>query len=174
MRPSMQHLVQRVRSAIADTETPPQFTDDDIERALDRWRSDVVLPLRPVLAIGQFATTRWCAPLGDWETTAQVVDGFGQVQALASADYDNGRFELTAPMSGPLYIQGSTYDVAGAVADLLEEWAGRLARSFDVSLDGVSASRSQQAAQLRLAAGQWRARQRAYHAPLLRAEDQPW
>lgn len=174
MRPTMARLVARVRSALGDTGTSPVFADDEIEVALDRWRSDVIVPLRPFLAIGQTATDRWSAPYGDWEEDARVVDASGATVALASADWASGRVVLTTPASGPLYLAGATYDLAGAVADLLEEWATRLARQFDVSLDGVSVQRSQQAEALRLMASQWRARQRVAVGPLVRAEDWPW
>jgi hypothetical protein len=75
------------------------------------------------------------------------------------------------PRTDPLFVDGRSYDLAGAAADALEEWAARLARAYDVSSDGQSLARSQQARALLAAAQQFRTQQRPRTGVLQRPED---
>jgi hypothetical protein len=67
-------------------------------------------------------------------------------------------------------ITGATYDVAMAAALLLEQWAARLARQFDLTLPGGSFSRSQQARALQELAVTYRRQARPMAVSLARTD----
>jgi len=169
-RPTLDLLRTRLRRMIGDD--GDTFSDDELDAILDRWAETLVnLPLQPIWeGVGASRTARrWRLPLPAWEADAVVHDGSVPV-SLRVSDWVAGWVEVD-PRTAPLYVNGRSYDLAGAAADALEEWAARLARAYDVSSDGQSLARSQQARALLTAAQQFRAQQRPRTGVLQRPED---
>lgn len=78
--------------------------------------------------------------------------------ALANAtDLAAGRFITSVAQTSTVYVTGDTYDPHEAAAELLEEWAARVARRHDFTADGATHARSQQRAGLLEAARAQRA-----------------
>ncbi|MDP9352940.1 MAG: hypothetical protein M3P51_15570, partial [Chloroflexota bacterium] len=79
----------------------------------------------------------------------------------STSDYQEGRWTFATSTSPSVYLVGKTYDIYGAAADLLEQWAGRLADQFDVTVEGEgSYKRSQTPQRLEAQAGLYKSRMR--------------
>ena len=163
-RASLASLITRVRTLIDDNATAKTFSDDEVQTALDNWRTDVrYLELRP-------AETRtasgveyrdYYAPVGDWESDVVLYDGTYAVVTPATSDYQTGYWMFTNSTGPPVYLVGKTFDVHAAAADLLEAWAAKVKTAYDFTADGASFSRSQQVTALLQLAGEYRRRQRS-------------
>lgn len=135
-RPSMADIITLVRDLIGDPfveesdETQAHFSDDQIEAALDRRRSEwseaPLSGIRSRTALGAEQYLRWVSARSPWEDDATLLDE-SLVPIVLESD------ELTEdPMSGAwtfdvtqeaVYISGTTFDVYGAASDLLDQWA---------------------------------------------------
>jgi len=172
-RASLASLITRVRTLIDDNATTKTFTDDEVQAALDNWRTDVrYLELRP-------AETRtssgveyrdYYAPCGDWEADAVLYDSGYATLTPTTSEYQAGHWAFTTGVTPPVYIVGKTFDVYAAAADLLEAWVARLKAAYDFSADGASYSRSQQVETLLQLASDYRRRQRPATARQLRGD----
>lgn len=157
----MVELISRVRAMIGDTDVSAYtFDDDAIQAALDenRFSAEYVV-LQPVAEYqpgGQAVYTQYRAPTGWWETDAALVDGNYNPLTPDSSDWMNGEWVFNAGQAPPVFIKGRYYDLNAAAADLLEEWAARLAREHDFSLGGDRFARSQMAENLREQAARYR------------------
>jgi hypothetical protein len=84
------------------------------------------------------------ADQGDWETDVAIQDAsFTVLTDMSASDYLTGHWtwDLPAPGKVPaLFITGKYYDVYGASATLLEQWAAQWLWSYDFSADGHNRS----------------------------------
>jgi len=156
VRSSMAHLVAYVRRLIGDADGA-QFTDDAILQVLDLYRMDVS---REAVASPQAEApyTVFRSAFGFWEADATFEDASRNTVSPVEADWLVGTWTFPAQSHPTLYISGKRYDVYGAAAELLEQWASALAREYDFSTDGDTFRRSQQAEALLRQAAQYRAR----------------
>lgn len=135
-RASMAEVITLVRDLIGDPfveesdETQAHFSDDQIEAALDRRRSEwseaSLQGIRSRTPEGAEQYLRWVASRSPWEDNVTLLDASLVPLALESD-------ELTEdPMTGAwtfdvtqeaVYISGTTFDVYGAASDLLDQWA---------------------------------------------------
>jgi hypothetical protein len=172
----MAELISRVRGLIGDPAGSSQtFTDDEVQAALDRTQLLVrTAPLRPVPTLlpgGIVEYREHLAGLTDWEAGETLTDAAYQPVTPTSADRLTGRWVFASPgQPPPVLITGATYDVAMAAALLLEQWAARLARQFDLTLPGGSFSRSQQARALQELAVTYRRQARPMAVSLARTD----
>ncbi len=172
-RPSLASLISRVRTLIDDNASTKTFTDDEVQAALDNWRTDVrYLVLRP-------AETRtasgveyrdYYAPVGDWESDAALYDSTYTALTPSLSEYQAGHWAFTTSTGPPVYLVGKTFDVYGAAAELLEAWAAKLKTAYDFSADGASFNRSQQVAALLQLATDYRKRQKPVTALQVRGD----
>lgn len=130
-RATMAALILSVRDLIGDPVTDPagteHFTGDQIEAALDRRSRPVNeyplsgVPVRD--AQGQVTHLRFLAGRGPWEEGATLLDP--QLRPIAEADYTedavNGSWVFDAAQDS-VSITGTTFDLYGAAADLLDQW----------------------------------------------------
>ena len=124
----MVDLITRVRGLIGDPSGASQhFTDDQIQAALDNRRREIVeLPLDAVVSRdvdGDEVYLRWVADRSPWETDAVVLDADRvPVTSGVTADEMHGVWTFAASQDA-VYVSGTIFDVYGASADLLDEWA---------------------------------------------------
>lgn len=165
-RSTLAELIGRVRELAAcgtsdyTIGTAAYWSDDQLQRALDRHRMDVYEePLSPMpqkMASGTVEYHIYQAPWGNLEAT----DGGTAVFFLSTstgarvgtadytADYATGRMEFSANQAGSVYyLTGRCYDVHAAAADVWRMKAGHVADRFDFSADGASFKASQMVAQ---------------------------
>lgn len=150
-RASMGQLIDRVRTLIVDTVVPAsgaQFTDDQMQDALDLHRSDMrFVPLRPMPTFLPGATVLfydYYSDLPNWEADVQLQDTSFNTITATTSEYLVGHWQFAAQPNGiGVRATGKVYDVYGACADLLEAWAGALANRFDFASDQQSFKLSQ-------------------------------
>jgi hypothetical protein len=175
MRPTMTLLVETVRGLIADDGPVNDrvWTDDELERFLDAYRTTVV---RELLEPASPTPTRiWRARYSHWEQSAQLAVAGASV-SVTFEDSLVGEWTLDTETSGPVYVTGSTYDVYAAAADALEAWAARERLAYDITVDGQSLRRSQLPDRLMFLAQSYRRRARPRQAQVMRSdiEVQAW
>ncbi len=159
-RSSMAHLIAYVRRLIGDT-SGAQFTDDDVQEALDLYREEVSreeLTAVPRIIGGTVEYHRFTSYRGFWESDAEITDAAGAAVVPDTVNWLTGVFEFTASRQPPLFIHGKRYDVYGAAADLLEQWATEIAREVDFSLGGDRFEAGKRAERMLVLAAQYRAR----------------
>jgi len=142
--------------------TASYWDDNQIEQVLDRHRQDLVrhkLMREPnYIGGGSVIYTRLRSAYGFLETAASgtavfvIEDSVGDDRGTATftADYQLGIFDFAADTGGTaLYLTARSYDIYGAAAELLEQWASREARCFDFSTDGQTFNVTQKVQGLR-------------------------
>lgn len=178
-RAGMADNIQRVRAltyagtAEYSLGTANYWDDNQIEQVLDRHRQDLIrhkLLREPnYIGGGSVIYTRLRSAYGFLETAASgtavfiIEDSIGDDRGTATftADYQLGIFDFASDTGGTaLYLTARSYDVYGASAELLEQWASREARCFDFSADGQSFSLQQKVQGLREQASLLRKRAR--------------
>jgi hypothetical protein len=179
-RATMAALISRVRGLIGDPAGADQtFSDDDVQTALDRHQTVVwYATLRPeptILPSSIVETREYVAGVGDWEADEVLYNAAWQPLTPATADRLTGRWTFASPgQPPPVTILGKTYDIYGASVDLLEAWAGQVARAFDFSSDGQEFRRSQQTRALLELAREYRRRLRPSVAVQARIDVNEW
>lgn len=161
VRASMATLITDLRFKVGDplvAGTPPTsvFTDDELQDALDRHRTDVLqapLTARPTLLASGYQWLDYQARWGFWEDDATISDATWVPIAATiagtppttvyTADLLGGRWTFTASILPTLYVTGRTYDLFAAAVDVLRAWQAKAAAEFDFATDGQSFSRSQ-------------------------------
>jgi hypothetical protein len=130
-------LVDRLRKVIGDVADPPVFDDDELQAALDERRT--VVTAGPLVGdpLPAGDPTVFRAPYGFWETDAVLATSSGGVLTPSGSATDPlvGLWEFTAAPGVGVYLTGRAYDLWGTAANLLEEWAARVAREFDFATD---------------------------------------
>jgi hypothetical protein len=135
-RASLAEIITLVRDLIGDPtveesdEPASHFSDDQIEAALDRRRSEwseaQLQGIRSRTALGVEQYLRWVAERAPWEDDVTLLDE-SLVPIVTESDDP-----IADPMAGvwtfsvtqeAVYISGTTYDVYGAASDLLDQWA---------------------------------------------------
>lgn len=146
-RGSMTALIGQVRQLIGDTAATPQFSDDQVQDALDDHA--VVEPRFALRAVTDATgvTLRYVAAVGQWET-ATLLDDKNEVVVPATADLRRGVWTFAADRPGPLFVAGTRYDIYGAAVVLLRLWQAALKDVVDFSADGASFKVSQRLAQM--------------------------
>ncbi len=156
-RASMADLIGRLRRMIGDPAASAVWTDEELQDALDARRRDVryeqLTVAETVQPGGQVVWLDWWAQDGDWESDAKLYGPTYAELTPATSDYLTGHWTFAAHQAGPVYVVGKTYDMPGAAADVLEEWAGRARTTVTDWRDMVQA--------LQASAARFRERQRA-------------
>lgn len=135
LRDTMADLITRLRRMIGDRAGDGEtWHDTDLQEALDSHRRDLyrvglhAFPQHSGTAIDYL---EYRSEHGDWERTDGgsaifvLEDWAGNNSGTAnwSADYQRGIVTFGANQSGTAYyLTGRIYDLAGAAADVLEEW----------------------------------------------------
>lgn len=158
----MGQLIGRARDLIGDPAGASQeFTDQRVQDALDCHQTVVrYASLSVGASIGSQTYLDYYAGQGDWESDEKLFDGGGALLSPSEADRLTGRWSFAASTPPPVYLLGKTYDMYAAAADLLDQWAAKLSRSYDFAQSGRTFSRSQMPKALRAQADQYRAQAR--------------
>ncbi len=160
----MSDLIERTRELVGDPAGAAQvFSSQTVQDALDRHRtraSYTALTPDPTRSAGAVSYLDYYADYGDWEGDAQLVDMSYNALTPSTSDYQEGRWTFATSTPPSVYLVGKTYDIYGAAADLLEQWAARLARKYDISDSNSSYKRSQAAERLESLARTYRQQQR--------------
>ncbi len=149
-RATMADLIARVRIDIGDAPgLTQQFTDVQIQDALDLYRTDYIndlLVARPTYSGGTILYLNYYSNgITDWESDYtlwqylyhQVTDDTTQSEPLT------GHWVFAATTLPPIFIRGKAYDVNLANWKLCMRWASVLARQYNFTSDGQSFSRNQ-------------------------------
>lgn len=163
VRETMSGLIERVRVLIGD-EDEAMFDDQAVQDALDRHREDIHhLPLRfEATYSGNTVSYRdFYADMGEWESGCVLYNSAYAVVEPDDSDLINGHWSFEDGQDPPLFVVGRVYDIWGAAADLLTEWAAHEKLAYDVDADGQSFRRSQRAIALERLAEVYRRRARA-------------
>lgn len=175
-RSTMARLIDRVRtltyagSSEYQVGTANFWDADHIQEVLDANRADVYrADLNSQLTYdgGTAQYKVYQAPYAEWESTdggttvfyVQTSPGVTVGTANYTADYQRGVVTFSADQGGTAYlVTGRVFDVYAAAADVLEAWAAREARQFEVETPAVRAMRQQKMANLLTMAAQYRAK----------------
>lgn len=135
------------------------FTDADLERKLEN-RVGVRYVQAPIQMFAQLEQTEGKTALvykegrveveGTLDTeSAKLVNFYGAPIEGETTIHGDGRIEFTVNQLGkaPL-LTGTTYDLNGAAADVLTDWASAVKLGYDITTDGQELKRSQRHAQL--------------------------
>ena len=128
-RPTMSHLIARLRKLLADDTT---FSDFDLLELLDDHSVVVDSYLEPQPPF----FTEHVAPFENLELAAKVYVGYNTLLTVDvdyTADYQRGIFTTSAADYRGLKLLGKAYDVNAAAADGWDRIASRSASAFDWS-----------------------------------------
>lgn len=162
-RPTMQHLIARLRLWISDPSgAGATLTDAELQAYLDDNRVDVA---REELCGAQAMTptgatwTTYRAAHGWWEDTAVLQDAGHETLTPTGADLLRGVWTFT-DQAPPVYLTGARYDAHAAAADALTHLiAGMRSGAITDWSDGqVTVRRSDAIASLRALAADHRRR----------------
>lgn len=176
VRTSCKALLSRLRNLIRDTDPDCQtFTQDQLQTALDQRRERVryleLEALETRAAGGAVSYVDFQACLGDWDADAALVDGQYNALTPNTENLETGEWSFTTePSNLPVYLSGFTYDLYGAAADLLEEWAAKVKTEYTFSPGSGQHVRSQQHQMLLVQAERYRALQRVTVARMFRSD----
>lgn len=151
IRTTMASLIAKLRKLVNDPASENQiFDDDDLQNFLDQNSQDIkLLALTERYSVapgGVVKYTDYYEPfsLGNWEdgVLLQYAGGWTTVTP-DTADLKIGHWTFTAGQTPPVYITGFSYDLFGAAADALEQWASTEKLNYDFSANGTSFHESQ-------------------------------
>ena len=179
VRAGMENLILRLRRLVGDVERTvngvtiaEQFTDQELQDALDEHRETVhslELEMRPTLGSPiQYLT--YYAPLGDWEEDAVLKNGSYTTVTPATSDYIAGRWTFSTEPDYPIFLAGSTYDLYACAADVLERWSSLKSDVFDFSSNDQSFKFSRAFEGRQGLANAYRRRARPKSATLVRSD----
>jgi hypothetical protein len=151
-RSTLADLVTRVRELINDTGTPT-WTNDQIAAALDSSRvshnneklrsEQVSLPANVKIYREHFSEFH------GWESSAVLRDATGATLTptlgAGLTDYLLGYFYFSSGQNPPVYIDGKTFDVYAAAAEILEDWMAVHKEEYDFSSAGATYGKKQAA-----------------------------
>jgi len=137
--------VTRVRELVFDTGTPT-WTNDQIAAALDAHRvshtNEKLRSEQVLLPTGVKLYREHFSEFTNWESSAVLRDATGATLTPTAGagltDYLIGYFYFSAGQNPPVYIDGKTYDVYAAAADILEDWAAVAKDEFDFTSAGAT------------------------------------
>lgn len=182
-RTTLSSLITTLRGLINDGGTAV-FTDDALQRHLDNHRFDVyheaLTPMPTWTGGGSVSYFEYRSRYGDYETTQAgtaifvIEDGIGTnvgTAAWASMDYQSGIINFATDYKGTaLYLSGRSYDMYGAAADALDEWATKVSLEFDFTSDQQGFTRSQKQQMLKVAAEGYRRKAKPRTAKVKRGD----
>ncbi len=184
-RTTLATLISTLRELVNDPAGTAQvFSDDTLQRYLDAYRCDFYFePLRAIptqLAGGTVAYYEY-RDGHQWLETTQagtavfyIQDSTGATRGTATwadVDYQRGVVTFTTNQAGTaLYLTGRSFDVYGAAADVLTDWAQKVSLQFDFSSDQQSFSRSQKQQMLLAAAERYRRQAKPRRANITRPD----
>ena len=184
-RTTLATLISTLRELVNDPAGTAQvFSDDTLQRHLDGFRHDFYFePMTPnqvQLAGGSVAYYEYYA-WHQWLETTQagtavfyIQDSTGATRGTATwadVDYQRGVVTFTTNQAGTaLYLTGRSFDVYGAAADVLTDWAQKVSLQFDFSSDQQSFSRSQKQQMLLAAAERYRRQAKPRRANITRPD----
>jgi hypothetical protein len=142
VRPTMAAIIARTRQLIFDLGQAQTFGDDQIQAALDDHRVDVrYAALRPQPTFQTGPTTLYLDYYSDaryWEDDYIIQDlSYTDITAqLVTREPITGHWAFASQPGGiGVRITGKSYDVYGAAADLLDQWAVQLKLQMTFSSD---------------------------------------
>jgi hypothetical protein len=178
-RAGMQDNIMRVRAltyagtAEYSLGTANYWDNDQIEQILDRHRQDLTRHKlkreQSYIGGGSVVYKRLRSAYGFLETFASgtsvffIEDSVGDDRGTTTytADFQLGIFDFDEDTKGTaLYLTARSYDIYGAAAELLDQWASREARCFDFTADGQTFHLQQKVQGLREQASAMRKRAR--------------
>lgn len=138
-RATMTDLITLVRGLIADSETPPAFTDEEIESGLDLRRDYVFKEALTAYPAPDGSQKKWQSAHKFWESDVILTDPAGTaLEPGLTSDPNSGYFTF-AESQVAVYATGFTYDPYAAAGELLTIWAGRIEQDITkFSADGSS------------------------------------
>lgn len=151
---------------------------DHIQYLLDEHRLDIErIPVDKIPTVGAGGTityTRHSVPYSHLEGTASygfIEEADGDNVTGYTPDFQRGLFTFDANTAGTSYFfTGRAFDVYGAAADLLEQWASYLSRDYDFNTSGLGYKRSQAHQQMLAQAEKYRQKQWAGSVQLVRLD----
>ena len=159
-------LIMRLRRIINDPLDGATVVFDDAE--LEAFLDGHALAFEN-LALTAETTTTFITSYGNWADDVAFADGAGVALTPISGSNLAGRWVFASAPSA-VFITGRTYDLHSAAADAFEEWAAKLALSFDFTADGATYHLSQRRASLLQAASEQRAAARPIVALWVRTD----
>jgi len=166
MRSGLTSIVSEFRSLVAESAGTVIFSDDDIEKILDRNRTSLYAsPLFYVAEkeAGSVIYKNYFLPSGGYlegtasgTATVSVSNSGGTIVTNYSQFQDIGRFTFDSNTSGTAYYYtGNQFDLFAAAADGWKHKAGYFAGSFDFQIEGRSYKKSQVISQCLAMAGHY-------------------
>jgi hypothetical protein len=145
-------LKPRLRQIINDPAESETAVFDDVE--LEVFLDAHALAFESLALTAETSTT-FITTYGNWGDDATFADGAGAALTPTSGSNLAGRWVFAAAPSA-VSITGRSFDLHSAAADALEEWATKLALSFDFTADGATYHLSQRREALLKAASEQR------------------
>lgn len=129
LRASMEELVRQARALIGDVAGPSQvFTSQEIQDALDA-RATVVRGLALAYEATQTSSASsyldFSASWGWWEDSVVLRSASYATIVPTTKDLIAGHWTFATSQPPPISLDGTTYDLFAAAADLLEQWAAK-------------------------------------------------
>jgi hypothetical protein len=131
------------------------WTDDEIQRVLDRHKTEIPSELLYPVEVLTNGTAQWFDYYSN-NRNLEITDGgtavfiiksaAGTIQGTSmwSADYINGKVTFTSNTLGSSYfLTGRSYNLNSAAADIWRIKAAHVAQAYDFSTDNHNLSRSQ-------------------------------
>jgi hypothetical protein len=176
-RTTLAALITRLRRLISDPAGASQaWTDDELQEALDVYQchhrycrlgqEESRAPGTGSITYKRFFTD----DIGDWESDVEIVNATWTPVTPTSSDYINGRFEFATEPDWPLTINGKTYDLYGAAADVLDAWAAKVKCEIDFRSEGQDLKQSQKADRMLELALTYRNKQKPQQGTLSRSD----
>lgn len=159
VRATMASLITRTRVYCNDAGST-QFTDQQVQDTLDCHRRDLTaVPLLPdpSFVSGAMVYLDYYSDLGCWEDSMTLQNGSYTTVTPSTTEPLVGHWHFTSSTAPPVFVSGSVYDLHGAAADLLEQYAAAMSLQFDFTSGAQTFRRSQQVDALLTLAKQHRA-----------------
>jgi hypothetical protein len=141
------------------------WSDADLERALEKRVSERLFQVEvvPITTVAEGADLEVLSGQvelrGSLDTETAVVTTIAGNQVKGATLHEDGHIDYAENMiSTPTLLTGITYDLSGAAADVLTDWASAVKEGYDLTADGQGLKRSQRHAQLLTQAAAFRAR----------------
>lgn len=164
VRASMQtDLIPRVRTLIADPSGSSQFSDQQIQDAMDFRRTEaryVALRPMPTFAPGNNSILYldYYSDAQNWEADVVLQDLSYNTLTPSLSEYIVGHWSFaTQPTGIGVRATGKVYDIYGSSADLLASWAAAVKLDFDFGTDEQRFDRTDKFNLLTALAKQYRA-----------------
>jgi hypothetical protein len=184
-RPGLADLILRLRRMLADTGSPPVWSDDELQELLDQNRLDFFgEPLTAIVrdVSGGSEHTLYQSAYGNLEeftsgdtSIFRLYDSAGVSPVITTdytADFQTGRIVFVTDQGGlTYYLDGRSYDLYGAAADGWLEFQGTKAATgiTKFSEDGQSFDFSTRVSQAQSMVDYYNRRRRRRPAQAIRA-----